>query len=428
MRSGPDKNPFKGVSDLLSRASPAKRNLHFLSYIIDVVLVAVVSYLIFLGGYSITTNTDGYKKNYENYETEITYYQDMVVEAHIAQYIDRDNHVIVDDEDLSLKMAISQILLSYSYDEPSSPEFTENPLEKLKEKYTGSFYDDCFTKASFDIDYVSQFFIDYVPTHNYNNELIDLKDYSSTSYTVIFYKQHAASSDKLKFVYSTDDSEIPYLRLDVANDLYKYLVRADGYTRDAYDSFVSFYSSMLTDCEDMIFQSPSYQNTHYQDYLRYRKSITQALNTTLILSIFFGYYVAVFLPMMIFRDGRSFGKIFLRLASINVDKSETEIWKVILRSLLAASSNIYLAFFLALLPPFNGASLILYLPYLTIGSFDITLILIVIMVFVLAAINGIVMLLNHDKRSATDLLFKTVTVDVTMLDEPDYDERNDTHL
>ena len=428
MRSGPDKNPFKGVSDLLSRAAPAKRNLHFLSYIIDVVLVAIVSYLLFLGGNAIVSNNDAYKKNYSNYEAEITYYQDMVVDAHLNEYIDRDSHVIVDDEDLSIKMMISQILQSYSHDDTSSPEFLENPIDKLKETYVGEFYQDCFTPISFDNDYVSKFFIDYVPTHNENNELVNFKEKTPEQYTIIFYKQHIAQHDGLKFVYSSDDSAIPYLRVDIANDIYKFLVRADGYTRDNYDVFVSFYSSMLSDCEDLIFNAPSYQNGHYQDYLFNRKKITQAINTTLLICIFLAYYLVVFTPQMIFKDGRSFGRIFLRLASINTDKSETEIWKVILRSIFTAASNLYLAFFLALLPPFNGSSLILYLPYISIGSFDITLIMIVIFVFVLAAINGIVMLLNHDKRNAIDLLMKTVTVDVTQLDEPDYDERNDTHL
>ncbi len=428
MRSGPDKNPFKGVSDLLSRASPAKRNLHFLSYIIDVVLVAIVSYLLFLGGNAIVSNSDGYKTNFANYETEITYYQDMIVDAHLNEYLDRDNHVIVDDEDMSIKMMISQVLQSYSHDDTSSPEFLEDPLPKLKETYVGEFYQDCFVPSSFDNDYISKFFIDYVPTHNENNELVDLKGKTSQEYTIIFYKQHIAKYDTLKFVYSSDDSALPYLRLDIANDIYKFLVRADGYNRDNYDTFVSFYSSMLTDCEDMVFNAPSYQNGHYQDYLKYRKKITQSVNTTLLISIFLAYYLIVFTPQMIFKDGRSFGRIFLRVASINTDKSETELWKVILRSIFTAMSNFYLAFFLALLPPFNGSSLILYLPFISIGSFDVTLIMIVIAVFVLAAINGIVMLFNHDKRNAVDLLMKTVTVDVTQLDEPDYDERNDTHL
>ena len=131
---------------------------------------------------------------------------------------------------------------------------------------------------------------------------------------------------------------------------------------------------------------------------------------------------------MIFKDGRSLGKIFLRLGSINIDKSETELWKVILRSVLAAISNFYLAFFLMLLPPFNGSSFIMYLPYITLGSFDITLLNIVLVVFVLSALNGIFMLLTHEKRSLTDLIFQTITVDVTSLDEPDYDEKNETHL
>ena len=123
MRNGPDKNPFRGVSDLLFRASPAKRILHFLSYIIDLVLVFIVSYLLFLGGHSIVTNSKGYKSNYSNYINEITYYQDMLVDAHVAEYLDKDNQLLVDDEDLTVKIAISQILKSYTKDNFESPEF-----------------------------------------------------------------------------------------------------------------------------------------------------------------------------------------------------------------------------------------------------------------------------------------------------------------
>ena len=428
MRNGPDKNPFKSVSDLVSRAAPAKRNLHFLSYIIDVIILAVVSFLLFLGGRAIVTNTDSYKNNYQNYENEIIYYQDMVVEAHLGEYLDEEKHLLIDNEDLSIKMAISQILLSYSHDNPSSPEFDEDPSIKLKEVYVGEFYADSFQPASFDNDYVSKFFINYVPSHNENNELVDFNDKEPTSYTISFYKRHASKYDKMKFIYASDDSSLPYLRMDAAHDIYKFLVRADGYTRDLYDNFVEFYSAMLSDSEDLVFRAPSYQNGHYQDYLSYRLKTTQAINTTLLISIFIGYYLAIFLPQMIFKDGRSFGKIVLRLASINTDKSETELWKNILRSVLTALSNLYIAFFLMLLPPFNGASMLLYLPYIVIGPLDITLFNIILIMFVLAAGNGIFMLLTHEKRNAIDLLFKTITVDVTLLDEPDYDERDEASV
>ncbi len=430
MRNAPDKNPFIGVSDLLSRAAPAKRNLHFLSFIIDLLLVFVASYLVFLGGMAIVRNNDTYKNNYANYENEITYYQDMVVEAHLSEYLDRDTHLLADDEDLSIKMAISQILLSYSHDNPSSPEFPidQNPLEELQKTYIGSFYSDCFVPASFDKDYVSQFFIKYVPLHNENNELANFNGAEPSAYTITFYKRHASSHEKIRFIYAAENDSIPYLRADVACDIYKFLIRADGYTRDLYDQFVEFYTAMLSECEDRVYKAPSYQNGHYQAYLDYRQKITQATNTTLIIAIVIGYYLMVFTPMMIFKDGRSFGKIFLRLGSINVDKSEIELWKIIVRSLLSAASFIFLAFFLVLLPPFNGSSFLLYLPYITIGTFDITLLNIIIIIFVLASINGIVMLLTHEKRSLTDIIFKTITVDVTLLDEPDYDEKNETHL
>lgn len=426
MRNAPDKNPFKGVSDLLSRAAPAKRTLHFLAYVIDFLLVAVVAYLVFLGGHAIVSNTDNYKNNYSKYEAEITYYQDMIVDAHIAEYLDRDTGYIADREDMTVKMAISQILLSYSHDNNESPEFTEDPSVKLKAQYTGTFYSDCFAKASFENDYISRFFMEYAPLHNEGNELVDFDGKDPQVYVISYYKTHVAKYGNVKLIYSSDDSAIPFLKTNVANSIYQFLIRADGYDRTAYDSFVNFYTEMLSDCENKVFNTSSYQNGHYQDYLSYRHNVIVSIDTTLIISILLAYYIAVFLPQMIFKDGRSLGRIFLKTASINTDKSETEVWKVILRSVLGAISSLYIAFFLALLPPFNGASLILYLPFISIGALDITLLNIIIIVFMLSAANGVFMLFTHEKRSLTDLIFKTITVDVTLLDEPDYDEKDET--
>ena len=167
MRNGPDKNPFKSVSDLLFRASPASRTHHFLAYLIDIVLVFIVSYLLFLGGHSITINSKSYKNNYAKYTEEITYYQDMLVEAHVAEYLNRDDNLLADDEDLAIKMAISQVIYSASQD--TSHEFSEDPMDKLKETYVGAFYQDAFTPISFENDYISKFFMEYVPTQNEKN-------------------------------------------------------------------------------------------------------------------------------------------------------------------------------------------------------------------------------------------------------------------
>jgi len=421
MRNGPDKNPFRGVSDLLARAFPAKRLHHFLSYLIDLVLVFIVSYLVFLGGKSIVESGSGYKKNNARYEEEITYFQDMIVDAHVAEYLNRDAHLLADNEDLSVKMAISHILLSYSKDDTALPD----PYQKLKDIYVGSFYDDCFVKADFNNDYLAKFILDYVPAHNENNELINFADKTPNQYFLSFYQKHASSYSSLKFVYP--DGEFPYLKPEIANEIYRYLIKDDNFDRTKYDDFVNFYISMLEDGEDIVFNAKSYQNTHYKDYIYYRQKVTSALDTTLIISIVIAYLIVVLTPMLIFKDGRSFGKIFLRLGVMNYDKSEVETWKVILRSVLGAISSIFIAFFLALLPPFNGSSLILYLPYITIGSMSIAMINIILIIFVLASLNGIFMLLTHEKRSLSDLIFKTITVDVTLLDEPDYDEKNESN-
>jgi len=425
MRNGPDKNPFRGVGDLLARGAPAKRTLHFLSYAIDMVIVAVVSYLVFLAGHAMVTSSSAYQANYAHYEDEITYYQDMVVEAHAGEYLDRDSKQLMEDEDLAVKMAIHQVLLSYAHDNPEAPEFAVDPLAALQNEYIGTYYQDAFVSASFENDYVSRFFIEYAPEHNPNNELVAYAGKTPQRYVIDYYRDHISSSSELKYIYPSGES-FPYLRPSVGYDLYRFLVRDEGYDRTTYDSFVSFYTSMLDDCQNRLFKSDTYQKGHYQDYLAYRQGVIVATNTTLVISIALAYYIAVFLPQMIFKDGRSFGKIFMRLGVINIDKSEVEPWKYIVRSILGALSCVYIAFLIALFPPFNGASMILYLPYFSIGSLDITLLHLSIFVFALSSINGIVMLLNHDKRSLTDLLFQTITVDVTLLDEPDYDERDET--
>ena len=425
MRNGPDKNPFKGVGDLVARGAPAKRTLHFLSYAIDMVIVAIVAYLVFLAGYSITTSSSAYQSNYARYEDEITYYQDMVVEAHAGEYLDRENDQLMDEEDIAIKMALQQVLLSYSHDNPESPEFAVDPLPALQAQYIGTYYADGFVSATFGNDYVSRFFIEYAPEHNPNNELVAYAGKTPERYVIDYYKDHVSSYSDLKFIYPAGES-LPYLRPSVGYDLYRFLVRDEGYDRTTYDSFVGFYTAMLDDCQNRLFKADTYQKGHYQDYLTYRQAVIFAINSTLVISIALAYYLAVFLPQMIFKDGRSFGKIFMRLGVINIDKSEVEPWKYIVRSILGAISCFYLAFLIALFPPFNGASMILYLPYFSLGSLDITLLNLSIFMFAFAAINGIVMLLNHDKRSITDLIFQTMTVDVTLLDEPDYDERDET--
>ena len=427
MRDGPDKNPFRSVSDLLFRATPASRTHHFLAYIIDLVLVFVTSYLLFLGGHAITTNSKSYKTNYSKYTEEITYYQDTLVEAHVAEYLNRDDNYLAEDEDLSIKMAISQVIYSYSKD-TAHTEFTEEDIvSKLKETYVGTFYQDAFVPISFENDYVSRFFIEYVPDHNENENLVRFHDDSPKVYTVKFYEKYSGNYPNISFVKESDDS-LPYLKPSIANKVYEFLIRRDTNNRNAYDSFVNFYSEMLQKCEDIVFNSSVYQKGHYQDYLKYRKNITQAIDTTMILSIFLAYFPVILLPMLIFKDGRSFGKIILRTGTINTDKSEVELWKWLLRSVLGGLSGLFLAFFLVLLPPFNGLTYLMYLPYISIGKLDITLLTTIIVSFVITAFNGIVVLLSHEKRSVTDFIFRTVTVDVTALDEPDSDEKNETHL
>ena len=240
MRNGPDKNPFRSVSDLLFRAAPARRTVHFLAFLIDIVLVFLASYLLFLGGNSLVTKSKSYQTNYAKYNEEITYYQDMLVEAHVAEYLSRDDNLLADDEDLTTRIAISQILMSYSHDKESEdPEFDENPEAKLRETYVGTFYQDAFVKISYENDYISKFFLEYVPTHSENEELVKFYDVAPKTYVINFYKKTLGKYGNIAFLGLNDDTEIPYLKPSVANNIYKFLIRADGFSRDAYDSFVT---------------------------------------------------------------------------------------------------------------------------------------------------------------------------------------------
>ena len=60
----------------------------FVCCVIDLILVAILAELVFMGIFQITKNTALYNEATKTINEEIAYYEDLTEETHIVEYVD----------------------------------------------------------------------------------------------------------------------------------------------------------------------------------------------------------------------------------------------------------------------------------------------------------------------------------------------------
>ena len=79
-------NNNKAIVEELKHASPAKPGKRFLAFMIDCVLVCIFSFLIFIVGNLINTNTNSYKNADSIIKEEIDYYNNFVEQSRAVEF------------------------------------------------------------------------------------------------------------------------------------------------------------------------------------------------------------------------------------------------------------------------------------------------------------------------------------------------------
>ena len=122
---------FESNSDILKKSSPAKLSKRFVCYVINMILVALLAEVVFLGLFQITQSTSAFKDAEQTVADEIAYYEKLTKETHIVEYV---NSQRVDTEVIALKNLYRAICLSYEIfgnNQQSDFVFDENPFGQL---------------------------------------------------------------------------------------------------------------------------------------------------------------------------------------------------------------------------------------------------------------------------------------------------------
>jgi uncharacterized RDD family membrane protein YckC len=399
--------------DIFRRASPAKASKRFVSLFLDLVLAFFLTGGLFYGAYGLVKTLPDYQESASTVQTEIAYYNDLIETTHLVVFEDKADSTRYDSDVLSLKAAARQIVLTYDTLKASGTlgDFAEP---------TGAETEAEGEEASYVTDNVAYFYTQYVPLHNANDDLLDFGGLTPEAYYIKTLKAAFGDNASL-FVYGGE--AMPYLTLYAAEHVNAYLYGggSDDVGKGFYEDFYYAYDALLSGGEDLVLNGASYHATHFEAYLSARDEQAALVADALIASIVLSYLLIVLLPQLLFRDGRTIGRLILGLGVIDKEKKEIRPWQIAVRSLLGVWGFWNLAFLLPVLPPFNFDYSCVFLDFLTIGSFGISLALADLVIALLALANGSFILLTHDRASAMDWLTRSVVVDKRHLDEPDVD-------
>ena len=386
---------FQSNIGVLRRSAPAKTGRRFVCWVTDMILVALLAELLFMGMFPITQSTGQYKAAEKTVADEIAYYERLTEETHIVEYVDGKR---VSTDVVVLKNLYRAICLSYEvYGNAQQPDFQITPGHDVTINGTHSLENDN---------------VAYFYTHYLKNE----PGINIEAGDDVFEVYQRAFSDDAGFMFSfnREISPMPVLNTQVAYYLFHYLFIDESDTigqtgATYYQSYYNGYSNMLEEAEMLILQSEPYYSTHYLNYRQAYCAEARYTNITLVLAIFISCFAVLFIPKCVFKDEKTIGYKLFGLGVIGMD-GEANPWYVpLLKTVIGCIGAIPVAFILYLFPPFNGGYDAMFVP-VTTGS-SISLALVILVITVLGGLANAVGLFTCNRQNLWNLIFGDVVVD-----------------
>lgn len=429
--------------ELLSRSSSAKPLKRALASLIDALFILVLIYGCFFGGFKILETTKDYNYTKEQIKYEADYYKDLIEETHLAYYENENNTKIRYENDFFAYINITRLLI-YSnendlsgvgwYEEVKLHDTTSSLPESLTELLNSNIENfekipvKEFVASSYENDDIAYFYTQYVPLHNENNNILDFSDYDPKGYFDKLFELTFPSEFTTYFKESKNKSTFPYV---IEKSICKKIFYSSNYMNtdksgdDNYNYLANGYYSLQENAEKKVINSKDYNSTHYTNYnLNYSKH-GHLIVLTLVLSYLVGFLAYNLTTKLIFKEEMTLGRKFLKLGQINYKGGKVKVKDIIIRTVMDAIFYFPLTFIFLFLPPFNSNANSFLVTLVKIGSLEINLLIIYIVILVLVLINFICALLTHYKLTAVDMITKTSLKDLKHIDEEDFDERDE---
>lgn len=399
---------FASNIEILRKSSPARPSKRFACWVTDMILVALLAELLFIGFFQITQNTQRYKDARRTVADEIAYYEQLTEKTHIVEYVD-GNRVATDV--VVLKNLYRAICLSYEvFGNAQQPDFVFGSDHDVRINGT----------HSLENDNIAYFYTRYL------KEDSDIKIEASDDVFEI-YKKAFGNDAAFMFTFNRSLCQMPVLNTQVAYYLFHYLfidtsdsIGQTGATY--YDAYYKAYANMLEEAELLILQSEPYYSAHYTNYKEAYCAEARYTNITLVLSVFISCLTVLLIPKYVFKDGKTVGYKIFGLGVVGMDGQANRWYVPLVKTCLACFGAIPVTFILYLFPPFNGGYEAMFVPVTPQSGISLALVILAI-----TAIGGIVnvfCLFTYKRQSLVNLIFGDVVVDVHYVDEGERDETN----
>ena len=371
--------------------------------LIDMLIFSIIVFLTMISGTAILKSQEYYQTRSQIIEEKrIALYQ-IEEEAKVYEFVDNEDGRYLSPRPQSETFEdylLQHILLAYS---KNSNPFTnlgltiENPKNLLP--------------ASYENDQIAYFYARYVPLYNNfqgrNNDIVDLGGLSGEAY---FYKQLKAHSSDVSFWnFSENSTEFPYLSSAFAADLYKYLKSDNSYQigLSNYNRLGLVFQSIWKEEANLIVNSGRFQD-EYKIYLSNYEDLAITVSIIVSLSFLLTWLLTILLPMLIFKNGETFGKKILNLRIVDVEGYPLSTSKKI--------GHIIFSFFLTIgwtaLPAYfaGGANSGLMFPFMKIGNISLSIFHLLAFSLLFFIVNAFLAIFSR-AQTGVNMMLKTALID-----------------
>lgn len=248
-----------------------------LAFFFDYIIVAFLGIFLSIVAVSpILKNTNVYKKSI--HEMEVSSVECYKIQCDAKLSIKKDEKSILNEDDLFLEYVKSHILLSYTYN---------------IDKYNGVsiLIDDTTNKATFENDLIGYYFSEYK-----SNKNIKEMDYNGKTGKEYFIS--LITSSNVSSYFDLHDNELPSLKFEVGEDLYKYTNKT---IKDS-NYFSSLKSAFLNLNRKGLIELNEYEpyKINYDKYIKGYDDICRAQSLSLIIIYSSIFALMILLPKVIF--------------------------------------------------------------------------------------------------------------------------------
>lgn len=410
------KSILKSDIDTYHRASPCRPTRRLITAIIDFFILVAVSLILYIATYNITITLDGYKAAQQKVNDEVEYYREYISETHLVEYSqDKEGaYYRVQTDEVALKILIRSLVFSYNHDKNNDFNTEYDVPTKLA----------AYTETSLQNDNILYFLSEYLPSRNANNEILDLKGKTPVQYYQWCLEKSAGEAFFEEHFTVDPDTGIPFIKPFIANKIVGFVYYDENTTTSQtyYNNIWQVYINVLNDLENVMLLNENYQNNHYVPYEAAKVEQAMYIVVSLVINLVISYGIAIVLPQILFKDGRTFARKIFNVGVISRKLGQPKWYQIMGRCIFGFFGMFPSLYVIPILPIFNFQYYSFNVPFFKSGDFYLNLGIFILVFGIIVAVNGLIVPILKKRTSLVDLCTQCYVVDGRHLDEIDYEE------